>query len=329
MGPIYSKCEGAGSPSPDLRYTPQAVATWRNVTRLGRRPWSISSVHLVASLCLAVACDRPATQIVVVVDSDLGADLSDLRVEVRGGRGNVDGVPSVEEVQLGSDADHRLPLSFGVVPAGGDASRRVEVKVTGVTRAGCDEAGTGCQEVERVARTGFIAGKRIRLPVYIWGNCAEFSCEEEETCSNASCIPVEVDQALLDEVSSSGGEFMGSGEVPGVPDPNDPPEHPLDAGEDAARDAGPDSSVCTDCTWQLATYFKSTAPDEQAAVEPIYEVVPGWSESTYGARSWAELPANYVKYVRHVEELIGVPIALLSTSPKREDTILVRDPFED
>jgi len=75
-------------------------------------------------------------------------------------------------------------------------------------------------------------------------------------------------------------------------------------------------------------YFP-TAPDEQAAVEPIYEVVPGWSESTYGARSWAELPANCVKYVRHVEELIGVPIALLSTSPKREDTILVRDPFED
>ncbi|MGA0235963.1 MAG: adenylosuccinate synthase [Alphaproteobacteria bacterium] len=75
-------------------------------------------------------------------------------------------------------------------------------------------------------------------------------------------------------------------------------------------------------------YFP-TAPDEQAAVEPIYEVVPGWSESTYGARSWGELPANCVKYVRHVEELIGVPIALLSTSPKREDTILVRDPFED
>ena len=64
-------------------------------------------------------------------------------------------------------------------------------------------------------------------------------------------------------------------------------------------------------------------------MEPIYEVVPGWSESTFGARSWADLPANCVKYVRHVEELIGVPIALLSTSPKREDTILVRDPFED
>ena len=79
---------------------------------------------------------------------------------------------------------------------------------------------------------------------------------------------------------------------------------------------------------QRIDYFP-TAPDEQAAVEPIYEVVPGWSESTFGARSWADLPANCVKYVRHVEELIGVPIALLSTSPKREDTILVRDPFED
>ena len=70
-------------------------------------------------------------------------------------------------------------------------------------------------------------------------------------------------------------------------------------------------------------YFP-TAPDEQAAVEPIYEVVPGWSESTYGARSWAELPANCVKYVRHVEELIGVPIALLSTSRLERQSVLRR-----
>ncbi len=53
----------------------------------------------------------------------------------------------------------------------------------------------------------------------------------------------------------------------------------------------------------------------------------GWKRSTAGARSWADLPAQAVKYVRHVEELIGAPVALLSTSPEREDTILVHDPF--
>ncbi|MEJ8574109.1 adenylosuccinate synthase [Microbaculum marinum] len=69
--------------------------------------------------------------------------------------------------------------------------------------------------------------------------------------------------------------------------------------------------------------------DAQARVEPIYETFEGWSESTEGARSWAELPAQAVKYVRRIEELIAAPVALLSTSPRREDTILVHDPFED
>ncbi len=68
---------------------------------------------------------------------------------------------------------------------------------------------------------------------------------------------------------------------------------------------------------------------KQQRVEPIYETLPGWQESTAGARSWAELPASCIKYVRRVEELIEVPVALLSTSPERDDTILVHDPFED
>ena len=55
----------------------------------------------------------------------------------------------------------------------------------------------------------------------------------------------------------------------------------------------------------------------------------GWSQTTAGARSWAELPAQAVKYVRYIEELIGAPVALLSTSPERDDTILVTDPFQD
>jgi adenylosuccinate synthase len=66
----------------------------------------------------------------------------------------------------------------------------------------------------------------------------------------------------------------------------------------------------------------------QARVEPIYEVVEGWREGTARARSWAQLPAQAIKYVRRVEELIGCPVALLSTSPEREDTILMRNPFE-
>jgi adenylosuccinate synthase len=66
----------------------------------------------------------------------------------------------------------------------------------------------------------------------------------------------------------------------------------------------------------------------QARVEPIYEVIEGWKQPTANARSWADLPAQAIKYVRRVEELVGCPIALLSTSPEREDTILVQNPFE-
>ena len=71
------------------------------------------------------------------------------------------------------------------------------------------------------------------------------------------------------------------------------------------------------------------AADAQARCTPIYEEMPGWSESSEGARSWADLPAQAIKYVRRIEELIDCPVALLSTSPEREDTILVTDPFAD
>ena len=72
-----------------------------------------------------------------------------------------------------------------------------------------------------------------------------------------------------------------------------------------------------------------TASDLQARVTPVYETLPGWSASTAGARSWADLPAEAIKYVRRIEELIRCPVALLSTSPERDDTILVTDPFAD
>jgi adenylosuccinate synthase len=67
----------------------------------------------------------------------------------------------------------------------------------------------------------------------------------------------------------------------------------------------------------------------QARAEPLYETLEGWKATTQGARSWNDLPAQAVKYVRHIEELIGAPVALLSTSPERDDTILVTDPFQD
>jgi adenylosuccinate synthase len=75
-------------------------------------------------------------------------------------------------------------------------------------------------------------------------------------------------------------------------------------------------------------YFPAS-PRGQAAVKPIYEIYEGWPESTRGARSWVDLPANAIKYIRRIEELIEAPVAMLSTSPERDDTILVHDPFED
>ncbi len=77
---------------------------------------------------------------------------------------------------------------------------------------------------------------------------------------------------------------------------------------------------------QTFDYLPPHAAD-QARVEPVYEEFKGWKGSTRGARSWKQLPARAIKYVRRVEELIRCPVALVSTSPEREDTILVRDPF--
>jgi adenylosuccinate synthase len=75
--------------------------------------------------------------------------------------------------------------------------------------------------------------------------------------------------------------------------------------------------------------YLPTAAESQARVVPIYETIEGWQESTAGARSWADLPAQAIKYVRRIEELIQCPVALVSTSPERDDTILVTDPFVD
>ncbi|WP_375403574.1 adenylosuccinate synthase [uncultured Sphingomonas sp.] len=88
--------------------------------------------------------------------------------------------------------------------------------------------------------------------------------------------------------------------------------------------------ICTGYTLRGAEldHLPAHAAD-QAAVQPIYETMEGWRETTAGARSWAELPAQAIKYIRRIEELIRCPVALVSTSPERADTILVRDPFAD
>ncbi|MEL0072116.1 MAG: adenylosuccinate synthase [Rhodobiaceae bacterium] len=79
---------------------------------------------------------------------------------------------------------------------------------------------------------------------------------------------------------------------------------------------------------QKVDYLPTNAA-AQARIEPVYETLEGWHETSFGARSWADLPANAVRYVRYVEELIGAPVTMLSTSPERDDTILVTDPFAD
>jgi adenylosuccinate synthase len=88
--------------------------------------------------------------------------------------------------------------------------------------------------------------------------------------------------------------------------------------------------ICTGYTIDGEAFDHLPAATQlQAKAKPVYETVEGWQESTKGARSWAQLPATAIKYIRRVEELIEAPVALLSTSPEREDTILVTDPFAD
>jgi adenylosuccinate synthase len=86
--------------------------------------------------------------------------------------------------------------------------------------------------------------------------------------------------------------------------------------------------ICTGYRYQNRDYdYLPASMKIQSGVEPVYETMEGWSQSTHGAKNWAELPAQATKYIRRIEELIECQVALLSTSPKREDTILVHDPF--
>ena len=88
--------------------------------------------------------------------------------------------------------------------------------------------------------------------------------------------------------------------------------------------------VCTNYKYkeQIIDHFPASISG-QSQVEPVFETLEGWSEPTYGARSWADLPASAIKYIRRIEELIETPVSMLSTSPERDDTILVQDPFDN
>ena len=79
---------------------------------------------------------------------------------------------------------------------------------------------------------------------------------------------------------------------------------------------------------KVIDYFPSSS-EEQARIKPVFERFDGWDNSTFGARLWNDLPAEAIKYVKRIEELTGIPVSLLSTSPERDDTILVKDPFDD
>jgi adenylosuccinate synthase len=95
-------------------------------------------------------------------------------------------------------------------------------------------------------------------------------------------------------------------------------------------DGFPALKICTGYDIHGARFAHlPAAPGAQAAAVPVYEEIEGWTGSTRGARSWAQLPAAAIKYVRRIEELVEAPVTLLSTSPERDDTILMRDPFED
>jgi adenylosuccinate synthase len=94
-------------------------------------------------------------------------------------------------------------------------------------------------------------------------------------------------------------------------------------------DGLPELKICTGYRIHGEHYrHLPAAPGAQAVAEPEYEAMEGWTGSSRGARSWADLPAQAVKYVRRIEELVEAPVTLLSTSPERDDTILMKDPFE-
>ena len=95
-------------------------------------------------------------------------------------------------------------------------------------------------------------------------------------------------------------------------------------------DGMPELKICTGYKIANETFdYLPASSALQKKVEPIYEIMDGWSDSTFGVRTWADLPETAIKYIRRIEKLIEAPVSMLSTSPEREDTVLITDPFTD
>lgn len=204
-----------------------------------------------ASLVLAgfaLSCRQPATQLVVLVDTDyeVPAQLSDLRVRIEDPDGVEIGLSDLSLNGRGESQPPRfgVPLSFGIVPVGGDATRRVRITVTGL-------APGGLELVSRRARTGFLANRSLLLPMFLLRSCEGVVCGPEMTCERGGCVPDEVDPLVLRPIDpggerdaglrlDAGPESMDAGLEAG---PDASPDASPDAGRDASVDAAVDSSA--------------------------------------------------------------------------------------
>lgn len=192
--------------------------------------------HLTIAALLA-SCSKPATQLVVVVDTDYAVpeELAEIRARIEAPDGTE--VSAASFALTGADQPQPtrfvVPLSFGVVPVDGDASRRLEVIVSGMDPE-------GRRLVVRSARTGFIEGRTLRLPMFLLRSCESVECGEGQTCDEGVCVPNEIDPMDLDPVDP-GDELDGS---IGAVDASDRMDAGADGGSglDAGADAGPGGS---------------------------------------------------------------------------------------
>lgn len=211
--------------------------------------------RLVVSLLFLTACTNPATQLVVTVDSDLAAAyvVAVHAVAVPGDSPGSLGVDSRFDLSgAGGPASFTLPLSFGVVPPGDDADRRVEIRVEALD-------GSGAPTVVRVARTGFVSGRTLHLPVFLADACRGVSCAPELTCDRGICVSAEVPVTDLHEVRP--GTELSDG---GPPPPRDGGPR-VDAGP---RDGGPSGPTVEALAfgWVLQGLEIPTASDPRTRV---------------------------------------------------------------
>ena len=221
------------------------------------------ALALGAGLCLS--CRQPATQLVVLVDTDyvVPGELSDLRVVVSDLGG--DRSSELDFVLNGRGENepprYAVPLSFGVVPFEGDAGRRVQIMVTG--RA----PGAGTSLVTRRARTGFLEGQSLLLPMFLLRSCEGVICGDGETCDDGVCVPDEVDPLTLRPIAPGDERDGGLGVDAG--------SDGMDAGSDAAVDAGTDAGPDTGTDAGGGPRFVRTLASELVCAGTSTDVVLG------------------------------------------------------